>query len=87
MLHVLDSGPGFRHISILPPDIFSESGRGLFIVSALTHDFRVSKGANGGSHARAVLRMQSRQLVDIATDVFSSAPLFAFDDRIGIISD
>jgi hypothetical protein len=53
----------------------------------LTHDFRVSKGAKGGSHARAVLRMQSRQLVDIATDVFSSAPLFAFDDRIGLITD
>jgi|GEM_PF-5971781 hypothetical protein len=60
---------------------------GLFFIFALTHDFRVSKGAKGGSHARAVLRMQSRQLVDIATDVFSSAPLFAFDDRIGLITD
>ena len=55
VLHVLDYGPGFRHISILPPDLLSESGRGLFIISALTHDFRVSKRANGGSHARAVL--------------------------------
>ena len=87
VLHVLDRGAGFRHISILPPDLLSESGRGLFIISALTHDFRVSKGATGGSHARAVLRMQSRQLVDIDVDAFSSAPLYAFDDRIGIITD
>ena len=53
-VHVLDSGAGFRHISILPPDLFSESGRGLFIVSALTHDFRVSKGVKGGSHDTAL---------------------------------
>jgi anti-sigma regulatory factor (Ser/Thr protein kinase) len=87
VLHVLDRGAGFRHISILPPDLLSESGRGLFIVSALTYDFRVSKGAKGGSHARAVLRMQNRQLVDIGSDVFASAPMFAFDDRVGIITD
>jgi PAS domain S-box-containing protein len=87
VLHVLDNGPGFRHISILPPDLLSESGRGLFIVPALTHDFRVSKGPNGGSHARAVLRMQSRQLVDVQSDAFSGAPLHAFDDRVGMIAD
>jgi len=87
VLHVLDNGSGFRHISILPPDLLSESGRGLFIISALTHDFRVSRGAKGGSHARAVLRMQSRQLVDTHVNVFSGAPLHAFDDRVGIITD
>ena len=87
VLHVLDNGSGFRHISILPPDLLSESGRGLFIISALTHDFRVSLGAKGGSHARAVLRMQSRQLVDTHVNVFSGAPLHAFDDRVGIITD
>jgi len=87
VLHVLDNGPGFRHIAILPPDLLSESGRGLFIVPALTHDFRVSKGPHGGSHARAVLRMQSRQLVDIQTNAFTGAPLYAFDDRVGMIAD
>jgi PAS domain S-box-containing protein len=54
VLHVLDNGPGFRHIPILP-DVFSESGRGLYIVSMLTQDFHVSRRADGGSHARAVL--------------------------------
>jgi GAF domain-containing protein/anti-sigma regulatory factor (Ser/Thr protein kinase) len=87
VLHVLDGGAGFRHISILPPDLMSESGRGLFIVTALTHDFRVSKGSRGGSHARAVLRMQSRQLVDLDMHAFSSAPLHDFDDRVGMITE
>jgi len=87
VLHVLDRGPGFRHISILPPDLLSESGRGLFIVSALTHDFRIAKGANGGSHARAVLRMRSRQLVDIRADAISTTPLSAFGELVGFIAD
>lgn len=87
VLHVLDNGPGFRHISILPPELLSESGRGLFIVPVLTHDFRVSKGSNGGSHARAVLRMRSRQLIDVETHAFWSAPLHVFDSRVGMIAD
>ena len=86
VLHVVDSGPGFRHISILPPDLLSESGRGLFIVSALTHDFRVAKGAKGGSHARAVLRMRSRQLVDIRPDAMAETSLSAFGE-LAIMAD
>jgi PAS domain S-box-containing protein len=85
VLHVLDSGPGLRHISILPPDLLSESGRGLFIVSALTHDFRVSTRGAGGSHARAVLRTQGRQLVPSGDGVFSGTPLFSLGERIGIV--
>jgi anti-sigma regulatory factor (Ser/Thr protein kinase) len=87
VLHVIDSGPGFRHISILPPDLLSESGRGLFIVSALTHDFRVAKSATRGSHARAVLRMRSRQLVDVRTDALSSTALSAFGELVGTLAD
>lgn len=81
VLHVLDNGPGFRHISILPPDLLSESGRGLFIVSALTRDFRVSKRATGGSHARAVLRLQSRQLSDGDAYPTSDSLLYALMDQ------
>ncbi len=87
VLHVLDSGTGFRHISMVPPDLLSESGRGLFIVSALTHDFRISKEPPGGSHARAVLRMQSRQLVNIRTNALRNPQLHAFGDRVGITVD
>jgi anti-sigma regulatory factor (Ser/Thr protein kinase) len=86
VLHVLDAGPGFRHIAILPPDLMSESGRGLFIVSALTHDFRVAKGANGGSHACAVLRMRSRQLVDLGAGG-DSGMAGAFGELIGFMTD
>jgi anti-sigma regulatory factor (Ser/Thr protein kinase) len=87
VLHVLDGGAGFRHISIVPPDLLCESGRGLFIVSALTHDFRIAKEPRGGSHARAVLRMQSRQLVDLRPGALGTAPLRAFGDRVGVTVD
>jgi anti-sigma regulatory factor (Ser/Thr protein kinase) len=87
VLHVLDSGTGFRQISIVPPELFSESGRGLFIVSALTHDFRISKNPKGGNHARAVLRMQRRQLVNRRIDALRNPPLHAFGDRVGIRTD
>jgi PAS domain S-box-containing protein len=62
VLHVLDRGPGFRHIALLPPDLYSESGRGLFLVSTLTDDFHVSKRLNGGSHARAVVALGRARL-------------------------
>lgn len=55
VLHVLDEGPGFRHVPKLPDDMLSENGRGLFIVAALARDFTVSHRRGSGSHARAVL--------------------------------
>jgi hypothetical protein len=41
VLHILDRGAGFRHFSRLPSDILSESGRGLFIIAAMTCEFTV----------------------------------------------
>ena len=41
----------------LPADVLAESGRGLYIVSALAEDFSVSRRPDGGSHARAVLAL------------------------------
>jgi PAS domain S-box-containing protein len=55
VLHVIDEGPGFERAPMLPGDLLSESGRGLYIVSELTDEFSVARGPNGGSHARAVL--------------------------------
>ena len=55
VLHVIDDGPGFERAPMLPIDVMSESGRGLFIVSQLTHEFSVTKRHPRGSHARAVL--------------------------------
>lgn len=87
VLHVMDNGRGFKHIAILPPDVLSESGRGLFIVSALTHDFRVSKRVCGGSHARAVLRLQKRHLVDGAVQAFSGSLISTLESRLVGIND
>lgn len=55
IIHVIDVGPGFRFEKKLP-DVFSESGRGLYLVSSLAADLQVSQRENGGSHARVVLR-------------------------------
>jgi PAS domain S-box-containing protein len=60
VLHVLDRGPGFHHVPALPRDVYSESGRGLFIISLLSKDFSVAKRPTGGSHARALLGLSSR---------------------------
>ncbi len=55
VLHVLDRGAGFRHISRLPADPLSESGRGLFIISSVAEDFTVTLRPDGGSHARVII--------------------------------
>jgi chemotaxis family two-component system sensor kinase Cph1 len=55
VLHVMDRGSGFRHLSRLPVDVFSEAGRGLFIIASMTTEFTVAPRMGGGSHARAVL--------------------------------
>ena len=57
VLHVLDEGRGFRHLPKLPDDVLSERGRGLYIVSAFSDDFTVTRRPHGGSHARAVLSL------------------------------
>ncbi len=61
VLHVLDNGPGFHHVPALPRDVYSESGRGLFIISLLSEDFSVSRRPGRGSHARAVLSLYRRR--------------------------
>jgi serine phosphatase RsbU (regulator of sigma subunit)/anti-sigma regulatory factor (Ser/Thr protein kinase) len=62
VLHVLDCGPGFFYAPHLPRDPLAENGRGLFIVSAITEDFNVTRIEERGSHARAVLSL-SRSLL------------------------
>jgi serine phosphatase RsbU (regulator of sigma subunit)/anti-sigma regulatory factor (Ser/Thr protein kinase) len=57
VLHVLDTGDGFQHVARLPSNIFSENGRGLFLVASLSDDFHIMRRPGGGSHARVVLRL------------------------------
>lgn len=60
VLHVIDNGPGFKHVPTLPRDVYSESCRGLFLISSLSEEFNVAKRAESGSHARAVLSLERR---------------------------
>jgi anti-sigma regulatory factor (Ser/Thr protein kinase) len=55
-LHVLDRGPGYQLNPHLPSDIFSECGRGLFIIAEFADAFMVEERRGGGSHARIVLK-------------------------------
>jgi anti-sigma regulatory factor (Ser/Thr protein kinase) len=55
VLHVLDKGPGFQFSPRLPSDLYSEFGRGLFLISQLVSDFSVERRPGGGSHARILL--------------------------------
>ena len=55
ILHALDRGPGFTYNALLPKDIMSVSGRGLFIVRSLVSELTITRRTDGGSHARAVL--------------------------------
>lgn len=55
VLHVLDKGPGFQFLPRLPIDLFSQSGRGLYLISHLSTEFSVERRPGGGSHARVVL--------------------------------
>ncbi len=55
VLHLLDRGPGFRFVTASPPDLYSERGRGLFLIAALAEEFVVSGRPEGGTHARVVL--------------------------------
>lgn len=54
VLHAIDKGPGFQFSPRLPNDLFSERGRGLFLISQLSKEFTVERHPGGGSHARVI---------------------------------
>lgn len=63
VLHVRDRGPGFSYSPKLPGDPYSETGRGLFLISTLAEDFNVTRGPNGGTHARAIISLSKHRLL------------------------
>jgi anti-sigma regulatory factor (Ser/Thr protein kinase) len=54
-LRVADRGPGFELRTMLPADLMSEGGRGLFLASTFGADLRVTKVPDGGSRVSATL--------------------------------
>jgi hypothetical protein len=55
---MLDEGPGFSRFPELPRNLFSENGRGLYIVATLAEEFAVTRREQHGSHARVVLSVR-----------------------------
>lgn len=62
IFHLADKGPGFQFLPRLPQDLFSENGRGLFLISQLAAEFNVEHRPGGGSHARVVLANRKRSI-------------------------
>jgi PAS domain S-box-containing protein len=55
VLHVLDRGAPFDVEAVLPEDVLSENGRGLFIVDALGEGLSARRHPGRGNHVRVVL--------------------------------
>ena len=55
VLHVIDRGPGFDFEPKLPANIWSESGRGLYLISKLAHKVEVERLPGLGSHVVVTL--------------------------------
>lgn len=54
-LHVMDDGPGFDGLPSLPADVWSESGRGLFLVDALAKDLEIQRLPAYGTYVKVLL--------------------------------
>jgi anti-sigma regulatory factor (Ser/Thr protein kinase) len=54
-LHVIDEGPGFEFRSELPSDLWSENGRGLFLIGALARSVRAEPLPGRGTYIRVGL--------------------------------
>jgi serine phosphatase RsbU (regulator of sigma subunit)/anti-sigma regulatory factor (Ser/Thr protein kinase) len=54
-LHVMDDGPGFEGLPTLPADLWSESGRGLFLVAALAEELHIARLPLFGTYVRVLL--------------------------------
>ncbi|MBV9271298.1 MAG: serine/threonine-protein phosphatase, partial [Candidatus Eremiobacteraeota bacterium] len=59
-LYVCDRGRGYAGVTNLPSDPLSESGRGLFLVNALTRGFDVRPRSTGGMEACAILNVSRK---------------------------
>lgn len=54
-LHVMDEGPGFDGPPALPDDLWSESGRGLFLVKSLAKDVAIRRLPGYGTYVKVLL--------------------------------
>ncbi len=54
-LHVMDDGPGFDGPPTLPSDVWAESGRGLYLVSALAENLEIRRLPEYGTYVKVLL--------------------------------
>jgi anti-sigma regulatory factor (Ser/Thr protein kinase) len=71
-LHMIDEGPGFEYRPSLPADLWAESGRGLFLISALCEGMSVSRLPGYGSYIRVQLPLRVR--LDIPSTIPALTP-------------
>lgn len=60
VLHVIDKGPGFAFEPSLPANIWSENGRGLYLVSMLAGAVQVERLPGLGTHVAATLPVHAK---------------------------
>jgi serine phosphatase RsbU (regulator of sigma subunit)/anti-sigma regulatory factor (Ser/Thr protein kinase) len=66
LLHVIDKGPGFAYHPALPSNIWSESGRGLYLISELARRVEVERVPGLGSHVTVTLPVTLSQRETLA---------------------
>ena len=59
-LHVMDDGPGFDGPPKLPDNLWSENGRGLFLVSSLADEFTIRRLPVYGTYVKVLLPRKRR---------------------------
>jgi serine phosphatase RsbU (regulator of sigma subunit)/anti-sigma regulatory factor (Ser/Thr protein kinase) len=60
VLHVIDKGPGFTYEPSLPPTLWAEGGRGLYLISKLARNVSVEPVPGLGSHVMVTLPITSK---------------------------
>ncbi len=77
VLHVTDRGRGFDRKPSLPDDMMKESGRGLYIVEALSRGFATEYVPGYGSHVWAELPVErtARKIHSASKPVRQAAPI------------
>ena len=80
MLVIRDLGPGFSLDSVARPDVWSESGRGLFLVATVTAELKTAERSAGGSRVSAVLPVRRRPERSYDPTPSLSAPLPGLDE-------
>jgi hypothetical protein len=71
---VIDTGPGFDYDPVRIADLWAESGRGLFLVSALSNGIAIERLPGYGSHIKVKLPVTLERSTEAALVSSTSDP-------------